>query len=455
MGSRKLALGLMGVLVFFLFIGSIIPQKAFTDPERFSEWKNGNPALFHIVDGIGLTRTYTSWWFLSALGILFLNTLAYTTEHGSRLLKKQWASDEFKRLQALPPDREVTLPSGSKLGAILDSVHSVLKRQRFALYPLARENALFAVKGRLNDYGVLLIHTAVLLVFLASTVTAFTRFSGIIEITEGQTVFDRKSDYAWTHESAFGKNSYRGFAVSLMQFIPHYYPDGKARSLESDLILSNKMQRNRQRVAVSSPITYSGATVYQRDVHGTACLFRLSDKDGRSIDNTYVLFDKQKKGHQLRTRYQIRNSTWVLTAILYPDAYTAGEELRSRSFLIRNPLLKYTVSEGGNTLSSGTLSQGTSVMIGNRKLTWRDVRYWSSYWITRDRGEMIIYAAFLAGILGLLLILLTEEKAVLVSVVKEGARARIELRGRASRFPYLFQQDLADMARQIGDEGAP
>ena len=437
--SRRLAIMLMGILSLSLLLGSVIPQEDFTEPEDFRGWQKENPLLFKAADAIGLTSVFTSWWFIAVLLLFFLNTLSFGIEKARIITgrKRSVSTEGFPllfecRLNAFPKRPEI---------------EQILKEKGFKKITQPEKDAYFAGKGRSYHIGSLLVHMSVLLIFLAGTVTALTRFSGIIEIAEGQTQADRPGGYVWL-KKAFGGGGFRGFEVKLLEFIPSYYPNGEPKGHVSRLLFGHDEVWTERRVSIGSPAKFMGTDIYQRDEDGIAVLLGLTDEHGSVLDRSYVLMDKQKKSFSLKTEYSMPAGLSIEGRLL-PDAYLEDGGFVSRSYVLRKPILELIVKEKKDILYSGFFFLGDRVKVRELTLAWEDARYWTSYWITRDEGGVLILIAFISGLTGLLMVVFVDERSVLVSFSQGNGLVICRIRGRSLRYQYAFQEEIKEMGRLI------
>ena len=97
--SRALALVLLGVVVVAVILGAMVPQELKHTPQEYQAWKASRGALGSLLEAIGWSNIFTSWWFLAAVGLLFLNTLVCTVARVSEELRgTDWPRQETQGL---------------------------------------------------------------------------------------------------------------------------------------------------------------------------------------------------------------------------------------------------------------------------------------------------------------------------------------------------------------------
>ena len=180
-----------GVVLLILVVilsaaGTIVLQRPVTEPD---EMQNAySPQALRILDAIGLTDVFHSWWFL---GLVFLVSLCIVAASVDRFPNSwrffsrpyKYPDDSFRR--ALHPQKSLAIhDEESGLVAAERALHSMgYKPER-----VVREDhfGIFAERSRISEMAVYIVHASLLLIFFGTIVDGIWGWRGSLNLNEGQ-----------------------------------------------------------------------------------------------------------------------------------------------------------------------------------------------------------------------------------------------------------------------------
>jgi cytochrome c biogenesis protein len=254
--SLKLTIFLLIGLAVVSIIGTVIPQG--TPPPEYLHVIS--EAKFKLYDTLGFFNMYHSWWFILLLYLLSLNLVACSL----RRFPHDWKAFS-EHVPLLDEGQEKNLPNvqwwkvSQSAGDLKRSVAGVLGRE-FAVPVVTKvsdEYHLFAQKGRFSRFGVYILHSSIIIVFIGAMIGSFFGYKGSVQIEEGGS--------ASTVSTMSGAVLDLGFSVRCDSFTLSFYDTGAPREYRSVLsVIENgrTVVANRP-VIVNSPLTYRGITFYQ------------------------------------------------------------------------------------------------------------------------------------------------------------------------------------------------
>ena len=262
--SIKLAVVIFCLISVTSIVGTIIEQQA--QPERniklltkfFGE--NLATSVFHILDTLGFTDMFHSWWFMSFLFIFSANLIVCSIDR----LPKIWkvASEPIKpvtpeQMNTFSVKREIVLIA--KIDDVTEHAGSILKKYGFSAAVQREDGAvqLYAEKGRYSRLGVYVTHMSILLILTGAVIGMLFGFNASLNLPEGD-----------TSSIAYKSNMTEiplGFQIRCDNFNVSFYGNtGTPKAYRSWLtILENGREVMKKVIDVNSPLRYKGITFYQ------------------------------------------------------------------------------------------------------------------------------------------------------------------------------------------------
>ena len=262
--SIKLAVVVFLMISVTSIVGTIIEQQA--EPEQNIKLLaklfglHFAPAAFRILDTLGFTDMFRSWWFMAFLAIFAANLIVCSIDR----LPKIWkvVREPVKpvtpeRLKALSIKREIILKE--KVDKASEHAGAVLKKYGFTAALRKEEHGvqLYAEKGRYTRLGLYVTHLSVLLILSGALIGMLFGFNASLNLPEGtSSVMAYKSG---------GLQIPLGFEIRCDNFNVSFYDNSDTpKSYKSVLtILENGREVKKKMIDVNNPLHYKGITFYQ------------------------------------------------------------------------------------------------------------------------------------------------------------------------------------------------
>lgn len=266
LASVRLTIVTLSLIAATSIVGSLVQQGASQEEylSRYSE------KTYHFIKLFGLDDAYHSPWFYLLLGIFALNLLLCTLQRLKRLTGP--AERQVGDLSGLVSAGSGFATSPLNKEKVVRRIGPSFKRER-----ISETTELFE-KGRLARWGVIIIHTSVLLVLvggLIGNVAGFKAYLALRPGDEASAAMSRKPG-----QSAV----VLGFRVKCTDFRVTLYPSGQPKEYASDIeIRDNEGNVLKQgRIRVNEPLSYAGIYFYQSS-YGRSNVYTFT-ADGRTFE---------------------------------------------------------------------------------------------------------------------------------------------------------------------------
>ncbi len=306
--SVKLAVIVFIAISATSIIGTIIEQQA--EPQKnlivlkklFGE--SASPYIYNILDFLGFTNMYHSWWFVLLLFIFAANLVICSIERLPKILKtiKEPASPlTYEQFKSMPIRDEVVL--GEDIDHVKEKTVSALKKAGFktAIFEENDNTQIFAEKGRFSRLGVYITHLSLLTILIGAVVGIYLGFNGYLNLLEGE-----QSSFAYS------KNENEiplGFEIRCDDFDVSFYEktDTPKSFLSILTIIENGKEVLTKTIGVNEPLRYKGITFYQSSYGFSPSMsslfkFKVISKNGETEDialrfgETFTVPDSNVKG---------------------------------------------------------------------------------------------------------------------------------------------------------------
>lgn len=262
--SVKLAVVVFSIISLTSVVGTVIEQQA--EPARniklLGKLFGGNfaPTAFRILDAMGFTDMFRSWWFMSLLFVFAANIIVCSINR----LPKIWkvVREPIKPLSAelfntMSIKREFVLKD--RPGKASEKAGVVLKKNGFRAVVRQGDEAfqLYAEKGRYSRLGVYITHLSILIIMTGAVIGMILGFNASLNLPEGAA-----SAVAYKSEAM---QIPLGFEIRCDNFEVSFYDNSDTpKSFKSWLtIFDNGREVMKKVIDVNSPLHYKGITFYQ------------------------------------------------------------------------------------------------------------------------------------------------------------------------------------------------
>lgn len=288
--SVKLAVIVFTLISVTSIIGTIIEQQA--EPQKnlivlqrlFGE--SAAPYIYNILDSLGFTNMYHSWWFVALLFIFAANLVICSIERLPRILKtvKEPPSPLSSELfNSMPIKDEIV--SGKDFEKVKEETVAALKKAGFktTIFQERDNIQIFAEKGRYSRLGVYITHLSLLTILIGAVVGIYFGFNGYLNLLEGE-----QSSIAYSRNE---NEIPLGFEIRCDDFdVSFYDKTDTPKAFSSKLtIIENGKEVLTKTIGVNEPLKYKGITFYQSSYGFAPSMsslfkFRVTSKNGKTED---------------------------------------------------------------------------------------------------------------------------------------------------------------------------
>jgi cytochrome c biogenesis protein len=491
--SMRTALILLLMLALASVVGSLVPQWP-NSPERVVRYQIDHPLLGAFYGRAGLFDVYGSWWFVLITTLLFVSLVACLLPRTRALLRTlRQRPVQAREIDAFRLYEERVVPADP--AQVIDGSRRVLRRR---LFRVARDGdgrqALAAEKGALREVGSLLFHWAFLLIVVGVIFGKGTGFSGRAVVVEGKTWIDAQANYdGQLRTGRFFDGDFSGVGLHLEAFEDTYRPNGQPEDFVSHVQLLDPQGTVAQRtdIRVNHPASIDGVEFFQYGF-GWAPVVEVR-QDGELIASEPITFvqDTAPEGvpqlampwHGILKLPSLEPQAG-LTLELWPDSRawlqlrTTGEPAAMTHAF--QPIIFFKVFRGeltdtsAQSLDMGVMRRTGQGIVGAEQtvdlrtgealadgatptgltIAFPELRQYSVYQVSRDRGVPLVLLAAILVLLGLLPALYTSRRKVWVRAEPNGDGTVLKVGGfalqRKPQFDEEFSKLVDAMARAAG-----
>ncbi len=462
--SLRFVLWLLAIIALASFLGELIPQRRL--PEFYAA--QFGPALARLIGLLCLDRIYSSWWFISLLGLILLSTIACAGSAVRRarsraaradptataaLIRAMRAATEFTL--ALPPQQAL-----QQLAAPLENTgYTVRSTQTDEGWCLVGQ------KRRWASWGTVVAHLSFTLLAAGAIIGRLPAAGFETYLTApGKPYPGLAPGDVWTDP-----RHRVNFQLKVLDFRLEYYDRSgavKAYITEAAIIQDGRELR-RQRIEVNHPLHYRGVSFYQSD-WGLASIELIARKPGGKQQRaTFSLTEEALDGARLfrvqdpYVALDDAHQEVLLAHRFLPDAVLASShEARPQSNFPRAPALELFIvtdmhGETPQATPLGWVTERRSAQYKGWEFRLGRLTLYTGLRARRDPGLPLVWLGFVLAVLGLGLMLYFPTRLVRLMIIAEDTGSRVllggALRGLGS-FEREFQRLRSVAERAAGPE---
>jgi hypothetical protein len=432
---------ILSLLILIYFIGLIIPQKwMFDTREDYLKWVDSAP-LNRFLDFIRFTEIYLSPLTVTLLMFFFLNLLLVTINRVPVILRKAYVNfgpepfniDELKKRHNVRV-LSVNLP----VDAITEMLMSFLRKHRWHVFRHEGTRAITAVKNRYSPLGFLFFHLSFFLLLLGGILLTYTRFSGNLALTEGQTFYNDIKQFHRITRNAKILKQLPSLGLYLNRVYPFYENDVPTK-LVIDLQVNYEGNVRDEVLRVNEPIKRGPMSIIAKSI-GVSPLFVVRAPSGRVIDEAYVSLNVLK-GQEDHFQFEWhRDITFYVK--FFPDYIIENGVEKTKSIELKNPAIHLRFERKGEIAHEGTIRLGERYDLGMFSIGFEDIRYWAEFIVVREYGRLPIVAGFLLASVGLIMRLVFFQKRLRVAIEREDDKPVLYIEGRSEYFHHSFKEEM-------------
>jgi cytochrome c biogenesis protein ResB len=355
LGSSRLALAAVALLIVLCIIGAVLPQESMYNPQDIARWQESHPLVTALLKQPGFFRTFNSIPFIITIILLGINTLTCTLNH---LIKR---------------------------GGI----------------------ASFKGPDAIKNMGFALLHLSLILLFAGGAWSASGRMDGFIVLTEGQGFKEEHGNYIRLVQGPLRQEKHKGFLLSL-QKVHINYQQGK---YPTEILAAIKVglaphRMTAAEISINHPLTYKGVDFTLDQVGFSPRLVIRDRKSGRILINSFVALKTFRYGPNREYRdflpLPIFKNRVIVT--LYPAYRTIEGKIEKTGEEPENPILLIELEDHtGKTVLIKHLPFNEKTEVGDHIFEFIGLRRSASFKVVEDPGYPLVLAAIWLGLLALIL----------------------------------------------------
>ena len=478
--SMRTALILLFLLAMASFVGSLIPQIP-NSRERVASYQVEHRVVGAFFRRAGFFDVFGSWWFALIATLLFVSLVACLLPRSRAHLRAiRQPPVHARELDSFPQYAERRVAAPPERAAEL-SQH-VLRRKLFRV-SRGPTPALAAEKGVAREFGSLLFHWAFLLILVGAVYGKGTGFSGRAAVVEGQTWTDALANYdGEIRTGRFFSGDFTGTQLRLIDFQDSYRQTGQPMDFVSRVALSaaDGTSLGTADVRVNHPAEVEGLRIFQYGF-GWAPVIRINDGDRTLYDGPVVFTqDTPPEGvgrlalpwHGV-VKLPSLDPQIGMQIVLWPD-YRGYLQLLSGGPPVAmteavNPFITVQAFRGPLTdpalsgLDTATMQKWNQVLVGQGQtkplgedgaggtltVSFPELRRYSVFQVSRDRGVWIVLAGAILVLLGLLPALYTSRRKLWVRAEPDGDGSVLKVGGLALQRKAQFEEEFANILDEL------
>ena len=323
---------LLILVVILAAVGTIVLQRPVTEPDEMQTAYS--PQALRILDTLGLTDVFHSWWFLGLMLLVSLCIVAASVDrfpNSWRYFSRPYKYPDESFRRALHPQKSLAIADEeSGLVAAERALHSLgFKPER-----VVREDhfGIFAERHRISELAVYIVHASLLLIFFGTVVDGLWGWRGYLSLNEGQTTNIVQMRDGTTHTLPL--------AIRCDAAGQENYKDGTPKKWWSKLaVVEDGRDVQKKEIVVNDPLLYSGVRFYQSSYgpNGKVKLLLVATPSSGSGG-------RQEIGLAVNDTVPLDPDTTVRFAEFFPDFAIREGQVYKKSNYMDNPAAHLVVT---------------------------------------------------------------------------------------------------------------
>ena len=493
LASVKLAIVIFSLISLTAVIGTVLEQRA--EPARnililtrlFGE--TAAPIVYKIVERLGFTDMYHSWWFTGLLVLFSTNIVICSLDRLPRiwrLIREPIKPIKAEHIETAGIRREVLLKG--KPEKLKEAVTGAIKAIGFN-YGESKEDKgyqFYCQRGNYTRLGVYITHLSIILILIGVLVGISFGFKGYINLPEGRSypaVFlqsvpltpqeEQDRDSILNTLEAFWGNIFRaseqlgikeealkeklkrygveplGFSVRCDDFDVEFYDNSQMPKRYTSWlsVIEDGKEVLKKAIGVNDPLRYKGITFYQSSygmIPGASGWFIL-----KVTSNTGAT---EIKRLNFGGSFTIPGTDIEGVIKDFSPALSFDKQGRAITFseMMINPAVFIEFREGGKQKYSGWIMKRN--LLTGRTPEGHEVQFidlwgvqYTGLQVRRDPGVWIVYLASVTMSLGLLIAFFMNHRKLWVRVVEEKGNTRVYIGAVANKNRAAFERKIDKM----------
>lgn len=453
LASVRTGIILIIVVGVFSAIGTVILQRPTTEAADMQ--KAYSPETLALLDHVGLTDIFHTWWFLVLLCLFCVCLIFVSVDRWPNAWKVyakpiRFANAGFRA--SLPQKLKIAV--NNEAGA-LSAAERVLSRAGYKSEHVTQDGAtgLFAQKQRFSVLAVYIVHLSLLFIFAGYIVDGIVGYRGMVNIPEGQAigVIELRDNGAGSTKKAIP------FLIRCDGAGEETYPDGSPKKWWSKLtVLEGGREVLSKTIQVNDPLVYRGIHIYQASMgqSGTPKSLTFTAAPAAGGESTNVLVPMNGAA-TLPDGESLRILRWV------PDYYIQDNEVFTKSDDAENPAVQLGLTDAkGETKKlwilysqmNSTKGQPAPYEFAIKSAAWSN---YTGLEVAHHPGQLGVWLGVVLMAFGLVIAFYTQHSRVWATIIDEGEAGKFLWVGgtvnkNRERFQMKFEQIKTALQQELG-----
>lgn len=446
--SPRLTAWVIGLLIVLYTLGLVLPQKwMFGSRADYDLWL-AKSFLYQMMDYAGFTSIYRSPLTMALLALFFVNLVIVVANRVPVILRRAYIGATPDLMSGLVKDSANAVELSCPPQEALNTVRDMLSSRGFSTIAQGAGegggSAILAIRNRYSPLGFLFFHMSFLLCLLGGLMIFYTRFSGNITLTEGQTFGGEMSMFHRITSRPRVMEKLPALGLEVLGVKPVYENDIPSR-LEATVSVLYGGRAVEEGMDVNHPVKRGPMTVLVNNI-GVSPLFQVLGPSGQQMDAAYVSLNVL---NDRLDSFRLSDESYEFVVRFYPDYEMADGLEISRSMELKNPAFHLQVRREGIVLYDGTIRPGEEAEFRHYRIKVLDIRYWVEFIVVREYGRGPLILGFVLGALGLIMRLVFYQKKFRVLVEGSSGGSIIYLEARSEYFPLSFAEEATALRESL------
>jgi cytochrome c biogenesis protein len=440
---------LLILVVIFAAVGTIVLQRPVTEPDEMQ--RAYSPQALQILDKVGLTDVFHSWWFL---GLVLLVSICIVAASIDRF-PNSWRY--FSRPYKYPDESFRRASHPQKLLAVADEESGLVAAER-ALHSLGYKPervvhedhfSIFAERSRISEIAVYIVHASLLLIFLGTVVDGLWGWRGTLNLNEGETsnIVELRDGTARTLP----------FAIRCDAAGQENYKDGTPKKWWSKLaVVEGGRDVQKKEIVVNDPLFYSGVRFYQSSYGPNGKVDKLLLVATPSKGSG----EKQEVGLAVNDTVPLDADTTVRFAEFFPDYAVQDGQVYRKSNQLENPAAHLVVTSQSAGKDFDVWFPEIERVADNSKAPYQfqatDLKmgYFTGLQVSHEPGQWGVWSGVVLMVVGLAFVFYLVHMRFWVAPVRDPKTGKHSLwiGGSANRNRDAFEQRFNDLVTLVEEE---
>ncbi len=443
---------LLILVVIAAAMGTFILQRPTTDLSKLQA--TYTPQTLQLLDRVGLTDVFHSWWFLTLLTLVSLSIVFVSLErfpNAWRFYARPYRKTDSHFRAANPYKTELPIRNAEQG---LNAAERALHKLHWPVKRIAGEDgtSLYSEKHRFSVMAVYVIHASLLLIFAGGIIDGFFGYGGFIALHKGQTgnVIALRT----------GGNKTLPFSVKCYSAGQENYADSSPKKWWSKLaIVDNGKEVASKEIVVNDPLVYKGLRFFQASYwidSKKVDALRLSAVNSAGSSRPIELVMNQP--------VELDPNTSVTLTDYISDAFVRDGQVFKKSDDIENIAFGLDVTDRATGASTKVwLLPAQGAVVGGENLKYKfvgpssakdiDFPAVTGLEVAHEPGQWLVWAGCLLMVCGLFVAFYMVHMRLWVAAVPNPAgRLVLWVGGAANKNKDRFEQKFQEVINEIRSE---